>query len=101
MAYIYKITNDINDKIYIGKTNQTIKERWRQHYSDSKTRIVAEKRPLYLAMNKYGIEHFKIEEVEKCLDEDAYKREIYWIEYYNSYKDGYNATLGRRWKEYL
>ena len=45
-------------------------------------------------MNKYGIEHFKVEEVEKCSDEDAYKREIYWIEYYNSYKDGYNATLG-------
>ena len=47
MAYIYKITNDINDKIYIGKTNQTIKERWRQHCADSKDRILYEKRPLY------------------------------------------------------
>ena len=65
MAYIYKISNDINNKVYIGKTNQTIKERWHQHCSDSKDRVLYEKRPLYSAMNKYGIEHFKIEEIER------------------------------------
>ena len=94
MAYIYKISNDINNKVYIGKTNQTIKERWHQHCSDSRDRVLYEKRPLYSAMNKYGIEHFKIEEIEKCPDDSAYEREKYWIEYYNSYNNGYNATLG-------
>ena len=45
-------------------------------------------------MNKYGIEHFYIEEIEKCDDTIASERETYWIGYYHSYTDGYNATLG-------
>lgn len=35
MGYIYKITNIVNNKIYIGLTTQTIKERWRQHVSSA------------------------------------------------------------------
>ena len=31
MAYIYQITNDINGKIYIGKTERTIEERFKEH----------------------------------------------------------------------
>ncbi len=91
MGYIYKITNDINDKIYIGKTEFDIEKRFQEHCRDAlKNRN--EKRPLYNAMNKYGIEHFKIEEIEQCSDIE--NREKYWIEYYDSYNNGYNATLG-------
>lgn len=57
MAFIYKITNDINQKIYIGMTERTIKERFKEHCQEYK-RERAEKRPLYSAMKKYGIEHF-------------------------------------------
>lgn len=60
-----------------------------------------EKRPLYNAIKKYGVEHFKIEEIEECDESIAAEREIYWIEYYNSYKNGYNATLGGDGKSYL
>ena len=60
MSYIYKITNDINNKVYVGKTNLTIEKRFREHCTDSK-KFTIEKRPLYNAMNKYGIEHFHIE----------------------------------------
>ena len=59
MPYIYKITNDINNKIYIGKTLHAIEHRFKEHCKDSKKRQ-NEKRPLYSAMNKYGIEHFHI-----------------------------------------
>ena len=45
-------------------------------------------------MNKYGIENFIIEEIEEVDVKELSIREIYWIEYYNSYKNGYNATLG-------
>lgn len=91
MGYIYKITNDINDKVYIGKTEFDIEKRFKEHCRDAfKERN--EKRPLYNAMNKYGIEHFKIEEIEQC--NNIEKREKYWIEYYDSYNNGYNATLG-------
>ena len=45
-------------------------------------------------MNKYGIEHFVIETIEECPDSIVNEREQYWIKFYNSYYDGYNATLG-------
>ena len=93
MSFIYKITNDINDKIYIGKTNATIQKRWQEHCHDfCKGRN--KNRPLYYAMNKYGIEHFKAEKIEECEYDIAEEREVYWINYYNSYINGYNATLG-------
>lgn len=100
MAYIYKITNDINNKVYIGKTITTITERWREHISDSKKER-CKKRPLYDAMNKYGIEHFHIEEIEKCSADESKEREKYWIQYYRSYHNGYNATLGGDGTQYL
>ena len=63
MAYIYKIINDVNDKIYIGKTECSIEKRFKEHCKDAfKERN--EKRPLYAAMKKYGIDHFHIEEIE-------------------------------------
>ena len=90
---IYKIYNNINDKIYIGKTVSTLEERFTQHKRDS-IRTRCEKRPLYDAMNKYGKEHFFIELIEECDLQDLSTREIYWIEKFNSYHYGYNATRG-------
>ena len=100
MSYIYKITNIKNNKIYIGKTNNTIEKRFQKHCQDSKM-LHCENRPLYKAMNKYGIENFKIEQIEECLPEIASERERYWIEYYGSFKYGYNATLGGDGRSYL
>lgn len=45
-------------------------------------------------MNKYGISHFKIEQVEECDDSIVNERESYWIKFYDSYHNGYNATYG-------
>jgi group I intron endonuclease len=98
LAYIYKISNDINDKVYIGKTYSDIQDRFREHCADSKKRR-CEKRPLYNAMNKYGIEHFFIELVEET--DDPSEREKFWIAYYNSYHNGYNGTKGGDGKSYL
>ena len=98
MAYIYKITNDINNKIYIGQTNCTLAQRLNQHYSDSK-KLHRKNRPLYQAINKYGIENFSIELIEET--DNPLEREVYWIEYYGSFKNGYNATMGGSGKRYL
>lgn len=98
MAHIYKIVNDINDKIYVGKTEGSIVERWKQHCSDYKKRE-CENRPLYRAMKKYGIEHFHIELIEDT--DKPEEREIYWIEQMRSFKYGYNATLGGDGKRYI
>ena len=98
MAYIYKITNDINNKVYIGKTEFSIEKRFREHCADAfKERN--EKRPLYSAMKKYGIAHFHTELLEET--DNPEEREIYWIEQYQSFKSGYNATLGGDGKKYL
>lgn len=90
MAFIYKITNDINQKVYIGMTERTIEERFKEHCKNYKYEQ-CEKRPLYVAMKKYGIEHFHVELVEET--DNPEEREQYWIKFYNSYGNGYNATI--------
>jgi hypothetical protein len=92
-GYIYKITNNINDKVYIGLATTTIEERFATHKKDA-FKVVNEKRPLYSAMRKYGVEHFFIELIEECDINILADREVYWIAHYNSYHNGYNATLG-------
>ena len=105
MAYIYKIINNINQKIYIGKTSSTIEKRFKEHCNDSKKER-CEKRPLYDAMNKYGIENFVIELIEDNIsDEDINNKEQFYIKQYNSYigfenSNGYNATLGGDGRKY-
>lgn len=99
MSFIYKITNLLNGKCYIGKTDiSTIEERFKQHIKDSKKYL---DRPLYRAFNKYGIKNFKIEEIEQCSINESCEREKYWIEYYGSFHNGYNATLGGDGKAYI
>lgn len=98
MAYIYVITNDVNGKQYVGKTELTIEERFKDHIHDH-GRCRHEKRPLYDAMNKYGVEHFHIEMLEET--DNACEREIYWIEKLGTFHDGYNATKGGDGKPYL
>lgn len=100
MPYIYKITNNLNGKIYIGKTSYTIEKRWKEHCQDYK-KLSLQNRPLYKAMAKYGVENFSIEEIEKVSIEKEEERERYWIEYFRSFKEGYNATIGGDGKPYL
>lgn len=98
MAYIYQIINDINDKIYVGKTEFSIEKRFKEHCNAS-TKIQNEHRPLYSAMRKYGVEHFHIELIEET--DRPEEREVYWIEQKRSFKNGYNATMGGDGKKYI
>lgn len=52
-------------------------------------------------MKKYGAENFTIEQVEECSLKEVDEREKYWIEFYGSFKYGYNATLGGDGKHYI
>lgn len=77
MGYIYKITNDINDKVYVGKTLlSSIEERFQEHIKDSKRRK-KECRPLYSAMNKYGSDKFHIELIGEYPEEELNEMEVY------------------------
>lgn len=92
--FIYKITNIINNKIYVGMTNEKdINTRLLKHIKRSKYN---ENRPLYTAFKKYGIENFKIEELEKCNSlKELSEKEIFWIKELNSLlPNGYNVSIG-------
>ena len=93
MGYIYKITNKINGKVYIGQTKKTIEERFQEHLKKAK---IHTNRYLYDAMNKYGYENFIISQIEKCPDNNLDEREIFWIAFYQSNNKlyGYNMTAG-------
>ena len=63
---IYKITNKINNKVYIGLTTNTLKYRWSRHISESKN--VNDTKHLYKAIRKYGVENFVIEQIDETND---------------------------------
>lgn len=92
MGYIYKITNKTNQKAYIGKTERSIQERWKEHLRHIP--MYCDKLPLYKALAKYGQENFSIEQVEECDSASLNEREIYWINQYDTYRSGYNCTGG-------
>lgn len=101
IGFIYKITNNINNKSYIGKTHKcSIEERFRQHILDSKKERCKD-RPLYRAFNKYGVDNFSIEKIGEYCEDVLGSMEIEFIKKYNTYKNGYNATLGGDGKRYL
>lgn len=93
MPYIYKVTNELTGKSYIGQTAHTVAERWSSHCDDYKRNRNAN-RPLYIAMQKYGIDAFSVSVIEECAKELLDEREIFWIDYYDSFRNGYNATFG-------
>lgn len=93
MAYLYKITNSLNKKCYIGWTGKTVEDRWKQHQKDALTH--RDNRKFYNAIRKYGLEVWEVETLlEVVSNNEAKKKEIELIETYNSYYDGYNATKG-------
>lgn len=91
---IYKITNKIDGKQYIGQTVQNIAKRWTQHRSDALIR--KNHTALHRAMNKYGTENFSIKVLAHCNSmEEMNHRESYYIKLFNTLApNGYNIALG-------
>ena len=89
--YIYKITNIQNNKVYIGQTIRPIKDRFHRHINDAMNNILDTH--FARAIRKYGKDNFIIEQIDEAETQDELnKKEQYWIQYYNSVKDGYNET---------
>jgi group I intron endonuclease len=88
---IYLIENKVNGNKYVGQTVMPLNKRWLAHIQESKT---FSERPLYRAINKYGLDNFNIKVIEETDEDKLSEREIYWIEHFNSYNRGYNATTG-------
>lgn len=88
---IYKITNSVNDKVYIGQTWRTIVDRFASHKTVSNKFCIK----LHRAFNKHGREKFSINLITVChTQEVADKLEQHFIIAYDSVKNGYNSTYG-------
>ena len=91
MGILYLITNKVNGKQYVGKTYDSVENRWRDHKKKSKTDI---KRPLYRAINKYGSDSFTIEIVSQYDEGILETEEENLIKKLGTFGNGYNATSG-------
>jgi group I intron endonuclease len=90
---IYKITNTINNKIYIGQT-KNLKMRIARHKSEALK--IHNTKPLYRSIRKNGFKTFLFSIIEECSNANVDEREIFWINYYKSTnkKYGYNLSTG-------
>lgn len=88
---IYKATNIVNGKVYIGQTIKTLEERREGHIESARKPVFR----FHKAIARYGIENFKWEVIDTANNIDELnQKEGYWIEHYNSYRTGYNDTKG-------
>jgi len=93
-GFIYKATNTINGKVYIGQTVKKLNIRKAQHQYDAKHKS---KLYFHLALLKYGFDNFVWEIVDTCSNiEESNKKEQNIISFYNSTdrKKGYNIDFG-------
>lgn len=87
---IYALINIETLEEYIGKSIN-IEERWLDHKNNASKGIDYQ---IYRAIRKYGWEKFDKHIIEECLEDELNDKEIYWIETLDTYKHGYNMTLG-------
>ena len=91
---IYLIKNNINDKVYIGQTSESLDKRFKRHTDYQKDSYDTK---FYKDMRELGPEHFNIESLDLAIDQkDADVKEKHYIELYNSINDGYNTAIGGR-----
>lgn len=97
---LYIIRNDINNKVYIGKTYIGYINRWKRHLQDL-TKQNKSNNKFYKAIKEIGINHFKIELIDQFEEGILEQKEIEYIAKYDSYHNGYNSTLGGDGKKSL
>ena len=93
---IYKLTNLINGKVYIGQTKNSLRKRIISHLTQARKNTKSKKHHLQFAIQKYGYNNFDVSIIEVCDYSQLKSREIFWISYYNSTdpNKGYNCTKG-------
>lgn len=89
--FIYKITNTVNGKLYIGQSKRSIEKRFKRHLSDANNGVL--NTHFARAIRKYGSDNFTIELIDTANSQaELNEKERYWIQYYNTVNNGYNET---------
>lgn len=90
--HIYKVTNLINGKIYIGQTIHEPQRRWQSHLNAARR---TPRLRIQHAIRKYGEENFLFEVIDEAsTQEELNKKEIYWIDKLKAIEEGYNLKPG-------
>jgi len=92
MSYIYSITHNTMGIVYIGMTTLPAEKRWKQHLYESR-----KKRPymdICYLIKERGEDKFTFDVIEEYDSSIVYDRERYWIDYYDTYNNGYNNRRG-------
>lgn len=94
MGLIYKITNKLNNKSYIGQTHKSLEIRWKRHCWQSEYK---KNMPICLAIKKYGKENFSVEEITQCSSQkELDEKEIFYVNIFNTFSPhGYNLKAGQ------
>ena len=91
---IYKITNIINNKVYVGQTTRPYMQRFERHLKDAENNILPSNF-FHKAIRKYGRNNFKIEIIDTAnTKEELNTKEIYWIDFYMQLGISYNTAKG-------
>jgi len=90
---IYKITNQLNNKSYIGQSLD-VKSRLRTHIKRGLGAEASSRNKLYMAMQEDGVENFTFMLLEECTKEQLNDKEKYWIDFFKTQDFGYNVTKG-------
>lgn len=92
--FIYKITNNINGMVYIGRTKNVYK-RWVRHCHTARSGKFCYK--LHKAIQEFGQENFSVVTIDHAITkEEADAKEMYWIKQYDAIENGYNTSPGGR-----
>ena len=97
MMGIYKFENQKNGKCYIGQSVALEARYWSHFRNHQNSNLRDYNTKFYRALRKYGFECFTysiLEQADYFSKEELNKKEKYWIQYYDSYKNGYNSNLG-------
>ena len=87
---VYKITNKVNGKVYIGQTSETLQKRFSRHMG---YQALEHDTKFYRAVRKYGKDNFTIEQIDTAkTQKELDEKEVKWIKYYNSVEEGYNSN---------
>lgn len=90
---IYLYTNKLNNKKYVGQS-VNIEQRFISHLKSYST-------PFDIELHNVGLDNFSFEIIELCKKEELNQKEKYWIEFYDTYNNGYNQTTGNGQSEKL
>ena len=88
---IYKLTNKVNNKVYIGKTIRSLESRFKRHLIDALSLDTHFAR----AIRYYGNDAFEAVQIDSATTEaELNLKEQYWIDYYKAIDTGYNTAMG-------